>query len=89
MLNYFLVVTENDEPITDVKDFIDMHDLNDVVIQALSSPDGCTIDGRYKVEMCAYEVEDAFLDLLDSLTAVPGLIWLSSIIEDEEDGLIS
>lgn len=81
MINYFLLVTENNTPIENVDEFIDTHNLEDIVELILTSPIGVAQFETYTVSMRAFEVEDEFLHFINNLVPIPGLVWISPYTE--------
>ena len=87
MENYFLFVTDKTtgEPIQNIDEWMELHNLSDIVEQAaLSEKNELDVDS-YHVNLLVFEVEDCFLEFLDTLTPLPGLIWLAPIDMSEED----
>lgn len=85
MINYFLLVMENGEPVQDVGEFMEVHNLNDLIEKVLEAEDKQITLENYLITMFAFEVEDKFLEFLDGLTPIPGLIWLAPISGTDEE----
>lgn len=88
MENYFLFVTNKttQEPVDNVEEFMDTYNLTNIIEQILVTEDKSIDIDTYHVSLLCFEVEDLFLNFLDSVTPIPGLIWLAPLdMEDEED----
>lgn len=85
MTNYFLLVMENGEPLQNVEEFMEVHNLNDLIEKALDTEDKQITLENYLITILAFEVEDKFLEFLDGLTPIPGLIWLAPISGTDEE----
>ncbi len=87
MENYFLFITDKTtgEPIQNIDEWMELHNLDDIVEQAvLSEKHELDVDNCH-VNLLEFEVEDSFLEFLDTLTPLPGLIWLAPIDMSEEE----